>query len=376
MNKKDFYNILNISRNANNNDIKIAYRKLAMKYHPDRNPNNKIAEEKFKEIKEAYEILSNPQKRRDYDKYGHSGVDPNKGFSGNTNNTSSSFSDIFGDIFSDIFGGTGRTSNKKPKSNRGTDICYKLDITLEQSARGSDINITVPIWFKCESCKGSGSRFGTSIRVCPNCKGSGEIRMRRGFFNIQQTCQNCNGEGKIIIEKCSICSGISIVKKNKHLTIKIPIGINDGMRICYRGIGNSGRKGGANGDLYIEVKILKHNIFKRIGNDLHCDVPISFVRATLGGEIEIPTFNEKIKFRIPEGTQTGRIFRLRGKGIKGMNINYYGDLLCHIIIETPVRLTNDQKRILINFGNSINKDNIKHSPAIKTWLDKIKELFE
>ncbi|WP_339044981.1 molecular chaperone DnaJ [Candidatus Zinderia endosymbiont of Aphrophora alni] len=376
--KRDFYHVLGLPRGATNIDIKKTYRRLAMKYHPDRNLNNKEAEEKFKE---AYEVLSDPQKRRSYDRFGHSGGNFNR--DSNVDNTN--FSDIFGDIFSDIFSGTSsnnfnkkNTNVRKPRPRRGSDTSFKIKITLEQSAKGATLKVDVPIWVRCKPCNGSGStgsKFNAPLVNCIHCNGCGEVRMQQGFFSIQQSCHKCNGKGKVILTKCPICIGRGFSKIKKTLDVKIPVGINNGARICFKGEGNLGSNGGSRGDLYIEINILNHDVFRREGDNLHCITPISFVKATLGGEIEIPTLDKKIKFNISEGTQSGKIFRIRGKGIKNVNSNFFGDLLCQIIIETPIRLTQKQKKILIEFEKSINSK-MKHSPAIKTWLDKVKEFFE
>ncbi|WP_420105322.1 molecular chaperone DnaJ [Herbaspirillum huttiense] len=353
MAKRDFYEVLGLAKNASDDEIKKAYRKLAMKYHPDRNPDSKGAEDKFKEVKEAYEMLSDPQKREAYDRYGHAGVDPNMGGGG---------------------GGRGRSSG--PQVYRGADLRYNLEITLEQAAHGFDTTIRVPSWDQCDTCHGSGAKPGTSPVTCTTCGGHGQVRMQQGFFSIQQTCPKCHGSGKIIPEPCTTCAGAGRIKRNKTLEVKIPEGIDDGMRIRSSGNGEPGVNGGPPGDLYVEIHIKPHDVFQRDGDDLHCEMPISFAKAALGGEIEAPTLNGKASFSIPEGTQSGKTFRLRGKGIKGVRSGYAGDLFCHVVVETPVKLTDRQKELLREFEQLTTEGGAKHSPQTKTWKDKVKEFFE
>jgi molecular chaperone DnaJ len=381
MAKRDFYEILGLAKNATEDDIKKSYRKMAMKYHPDRNPDSKGAEEKFKEAKEAYEMLSDPQKREAYDRYGHAGVDPNMGggggFGGGGNG---GFADAFGDIFGDIFGGAAaggaRGGRGGPQVYRGADLRYNLEITLEQAANGFDTTIRVPSWDSCETCHGSGAKPGTSPTSCPTCAGHGQVRMQQGFFSIQQTCPKCHGTGKIIPEPCATCAGAGRIKRNKTLEVKIPAGIDDGMRIRSSGNGEPGMNGGPPGDLYVEIHIKAHSVFQRDGDDLHCEMPISYATAALGGEIEVPTLGGKVSFTVPEGTQSGKVFRLRGKGVKGVRSGMAGDLFCHVVVETPVRLTDRQKEMLREFESSMSEGGAKHSPQSKSWKDKVKEFFE
>ena len=378
MAKRDFYEILGLAKNASDDDIKKAYRKLAMKYHPDRNPDSKGAEEKFKEAKEAYEMLSDPQKREAYDRYGHAGVDPNMG-AGGFGGGGGGFADAFGDIFGDIFGGAAggaRGGRGGPQVYRGADLRYNLEITLEQAANGFDTTIRVPSWDGCETCHGSGAKPGTSPTSCPTCAGHGQVRMQQGFFSIQQTCPKCHGTGKIIPEPCPTCAGAGRIKRNKTLEVKIPAGIDDGMRIRSSGNGEPGMNGGPPGDLYVEIHIKAHPVFQRDGDDLHCEMPISYATAALGGEIEVPTLGGKVSFTVPEGTQSGKVFRLRGKGVKGVRSGLAGDLFCHVVVETPVRLTERQKEMLREFENSMSEGGSKHSPQSKSWKDKVKEFFE
>jgi molecular chaperone DnaJ len=377
MAKRDFYDILGVAKNASDDDIKKAYRKLAMKHHPDRNQGDSAAaaEEKFKEAKEAYEMLSDPQKRAAYDQYGHAGVDPNmrggpggaEGFGG--------FSEAFGDIFGDIFGGGGRGGRGGRQVYRGSDLSYAMEISLEEAANGKESQIRIPSWEDCDTCSGSGAKPGTSAKTCPSCQGAGVVQMRQGFFSVQQTCPHCHGSGKIIPEPCTACSGQGRVKKQKTLEIKIPAGIDDGMRIRSAGNGEPGRNGGPPGDLFIEIRLRKHDIFERDGDDLHCQVPVSISTAALGGEIQVPTLSGKASIDIPEGTQHGKTFRLRGRGIKGVRASYPGDLYCHIAVETPVKLTEHQRKLLKELEESFQKNGNKHSPNEKGWFEKAKDFF-
>ncbi|HJV01653.1 MAG TPA: molecular chaperone DnaJ [Burkholderiaceae bacterium] len=374
MAKRDFYETLGVAKNATEDEIKKSYRKLAMKYHPDRNPDSKESEEKFKEVKEAYEMLTNPEKREAYDRYGHAGVDPNMGGGGGFGG--GGFGDAFGDIFGDIFGGGGRGRNAGPQVYRGADLRYNLEITLEQAAHGFDTTIRVPSWDKCDTCHGSGAKPGTSPSTCSTCGGHGQVRMQQGFFSIQQTCPKCHGTGKIITDPCSPCGGAGRIKRNKTLEVKIPVGIDNGMRIRSSGNGEPGTNGGPSGDLYVEIHIKPHPVFQREGDDLHCEMPISFAKAALGGDIEVPTLSGKVSFTIPEGTQSGKTFRLKGKGIKGVRSGYAGDLFCHVAVETPVKLTEKQKDMLRDFEKLTTEGGAKHSPQSKTWKDKVKDFFE
>jgi molecular chaperone DnaJ len=374
MAKRDFYEILGVAKGASEDEIKKSYRKLAMKYHPDRNPDSKESEEKFKEVKEAYEMLTNPEKREAYDRYGHAGVDPNMG-GGGFGGGAGGFGDAFGDIFGDIFGG-GRSRSSGPQVYRGADLRYNLEITLEQAAHGFDTTIRVPSWDKCDTCHGSGAKPGTSPTTCTTCAGHGQVRMQQGFFSIQQTCPKCHGNGKVITDPCAPCGGQGRIKRNKTLEVKIPVGIDNGMRIRSTGNGEPGTNGGPPGDLYVEIHIKPHAVFQREGDDLHCEMPISFVKATLGGEIEVPTLSGKVSFTVPEGTQSGKTFRLKAKGIKGVRSGYAGDLFCHVVVETPVKLTDKQKDLLKEFERLTVEGGAKHSPQSKGWMDKVKDFFE
>jgi len=378
MAKRDYYEVLGVAKNATDEELKKAYRKLAMKYHPDRNPDSKEAEEKFKEVKEAYETLSEPQKRDAYDRFGHAGVDPNAGFGGGPGGFGAGaggFSDVFGDIFGDIFGGARQGGGGgRAGVYRGADLRYAMEITLEQAARGYTTEIRVPSWESCETCKGSGAKPGTKPKTCGTCNGQGAVRVQQGFFSIQQTCPTCHGTGKVIPDPCTACDGVGRVKKTKTLEVKIPAGIDDGMRIRSAGNGEPGLNGGPPGDLYVEIRVREHSVFQRDGDDLHCEVPIGITTAALGGKIEVPTLDGKAEIELPEGTQSGKQFRLRGKGIKGLRASYPGDLYVHIALETPVRLTEHQKKLLRELDASL-KDP-KHSPQHKGWMDRVKEFFQ
>ncbi len=372
--KRDFYEILGVPKNASEEDIKKAYRKLAMKYHPDRNQGDaaKTAEEKFKEAKEAYEMLSDAQKRAAYDQYGHAGVDPNMR-GGPGGDFGGGFAEAFGDIFGDMFGQQRGRGGRQVY--RGSDLSYAMEITLEEAARGKDAQIRIPSWDNCDTCRGTGAKPGTQVKTCSTCHGTGAVQMRQGFFSVQQTCPHCHGTGKIIPEPCTACQGQGRIKRQKTLEVKIPAGIDDGMRIRSAGNGEPGTNGGPPGDLYIEIRLKKHDIFERDGDDLHCAVPVSIVTAALGGEIEVPTLQGKAAIDLPEGTQTGKQFRLRGKGIKGVRSSYPGDLYCHITVETPVKLTEHQRKLLRELGESLSKGGAKHSPGEGSWADRLKSFF-
>ncbi len=377
MSKRDYYEVLGVAKTASEDEIKKAYRKLAMKHHPDRNQGeaSKGAEEKFKEVKEAYEMLSDAQKRAAYDQHGHAGVDPNMRGGGGGDGMGG-FAEAFGDIFGDMFnqGGRGRAQSGR-QVYRGSDLSYAMEVTLEEAARGKDAQIRIPSWESCDTCHGSGAKVGTSAKTCTTCAGAGTVQMRQGFFSVQQTCPHCRGTGKIIPEPCTTCLGQGKVKKQKTLEVKIPAGIDDGMRIRSTGNGEPGTNGGPPGDLYIEIRLKKHDIFERDGDDLHCQVPVSFITAALGGEIEVPTLAGKAAIDIPEGTQAGKQFRLRGKGIKGVRASYPGDLYCHIAVETPVKLTEHQRKLLRELEESLKKGGGRHSPSGESWTDRLKRFF-
>ena len=373
MSKRDFYEILGVNRDASDADIKKAYRKLAMKYHPDRNPDSKDAEEHFKEAKQAYEVLSEPDKRAAYDRYGHAGVDPSMGAGGGQG--FEGFGDAFGDIFGDIFGGGG---GRGGRSNvyRGADLRYNLEISLEEAARGAEKTIRIPTQERCDTCGGSGAKAGSQAKPCPTCGGAGQVRIQQGFFSIQQTCPKCHGSGSYIPDPCGTCHGAGRVKKQKTLEVKIPAGIDEGMRLRHGGHGEPGINGGPSGDLYVEIHIKSHAVFQREGDDLHCEMPISFATAALGGDIEIPTLDGMARIKVPAETQTGKVFRLRGKGIRNVRSHVQGDLMCHVLVETPVKLTERQKEILQEFQSIGSENAERQNPKAKSWMDKVKDFFQ
>jgi len=357
MSKRDYYEVLGVNKNTPKEDLKKAYRKLAMKYHPDRNPDDEAASEKFKELSEAYEILSDDQKRQAYDQFGHDGVNPS--FS-NAQGAAEGFSDIFGDIFSDIFGGSSRAGGSR--SRRGADLSYSVEVSLEDAVKGTSINLDIP---SSERCSGDWHQ-------CSHCNGTGVVRMQQGFFSMQQTCPHCRGEGEIHDPNCSICGGAGFIKKNKTLAVKIPEGVDTGDRIRLSGEGDAGKHG--NGDLYIQVDVQRHKIFERDGKHLYCEVPINYADAVLGGDIEVPTLDGKVKIKIPEGTQSHKLFRLNGKGIKPLRGGSKGDILVRVLVEIPVKLNKEQTAILKQFKESISGS--ENTPMKDTWLKSAKEFLK
>jgi molecular chaperone DnaJ len=375
MAKRDYYTILGVARDASEDEIKKAYRKLAMKHHPDRNP-EKDAEEKFKEAKEAYEVLSDARKRAAYDQFGHAGVDPSAGFGAAGARGAEGFggfADAFGDIFGEIFGQA--RGGSRSGVYRGADLRYNLELALEDAAHGTDVKIRIPTMEECGTCHGSGAKPGTQPQTCPTCHGRGEVRVSQGFFSIQQTCPQCRGTGKIVPEPCPTCNGAGRVRKHKTLSVKIPAGVDQDDRIRLSGEGEAGVNGGPPGDLYVVVTLKPHPVFQREGADLHCEMPISFTTAALGGEIEIPTLDGHAKLRIPPETQTGQVFRLRNKGIRPVRGSVTGDLYCHVALETPVKLTARQKELLREFEAINQEDPDAHSPRAKNWFEKVREFF-
>ena len=377
MSKRDYYEILGLARNASEADLKKAYRRAAQKYHPDRNPGDKEAEDKFKEAKEAYEVLSDARKRAAYDQFGHAGVDPSAaaggagaGFGG------ASFSDIFGDVFGDIFGGAGARGAGGARVFRGADLRYNLDLSLEDAVRGTTVKIRVPTLVTCKSCNGSGARKGTSSVTCSTCAGRGQVRITQGFFSVQQTCPECRGSGTVIKDPCSSCHGQGRVKEQKTLSVKIPAGVDTGDRIRLAGEGEAGENGGPAGDLYVQIRVQPHPIFNREENDLYCDVPISFPTAALGGELDVPTLEGRLLLKIPPETQTGKLFRLRGKGVRSVHGGPVGDLLCRVVVETPVHLNRKQKELLEELQETMEQGEGKHSPRTSSWFDGVKKFFE
>jgi molecular chaperone DnaJ len=372
MAKRDYYEVLGVNRDADEEAIKKAYRRLAMKHHPDRNPDNPKAEEQFKEAKEAYEVLTDENKRAAYDRYGHAGIDPRAGMAGAGGAGFSSFADAFGDIFGDIFN---QARGGRSSVYRGADLRYNLEVPLEHAARGTETRIRIPTHEDCETCKGTGAKPGTQPRTCSTCEGQGQVRMQQGFFSIQQTCPKCHGTGKIIAEPCSTCHGAARVKKQKTLSVRIPAGVDDGDRIRLSAEGEPGVNGGPAGDLYVQIQVKPHPVFRRDHDDLHCEMPVSFATAALGGDIEIPTLDGVAKIKVPSETQSGRVFRLRGKGIRGVRSREHGDLLCHVVVETPVSLTDRQRELLREFEAITQMDRDRHSPRSKSWMEKVREFF-
>lgn len=377
MSKKDYYEVLNVSKNASEADIKKAYRRLAMKFHPDRNPDDAKAEESFKEAKEAYEVLSDERQRAAYDQFGHAGVQGAAGgggpggFGGGAN-----FSDIFGDVFGDIFGGAGGGRQPGSRASRGSDLRYNLDMTLEDAVKGTTTKIKIPTYSACKTCNGSGAKKGSSPTTCSTCGGHGQVRMQQGFFSLQQTCPKCHGRGNIITDPCKTCHGQGRVQESKTLSVKIPAGVDTGDRIRLSGEGEAGEMGGPRGDLYVQVNVREHAIFTRDDNNLFCEVPINFVTAALGGELDVPTLDGRVRLKIPPETQTGKMFRMRGKGIKSVRGSVIGDLFCRVQVETPVNLTAKQRDLLRELDNSMTEAGSKHSPKTHSWLDGVKKFFE
>ncbi|MBZ3683153.1 molecular chaperone DnaJ [Providencia rettgeri] len=372
MAKRDFYEVLGLERNASEKDIKRAYKRLAMKHHPDRNQGDKESEDKFKEIKEAYEVLSDEQKRAAYDQYGHAAFEQG-GMGGGGFGGGADFSDIFGDVFGDIFGG----GRRQQRPSRGSDLQYNMELTLEEAVRGVTKEIRIPTLETCDVCHGNGAKPGTSADTCSTCHGMGQVHMRQGFFSVQQPCPTCHGRGKVIKDPCNKCHGHGRVERYKTLSVKIPAGVDTGDRVRLSGEGEVGENGAPAGDLFVQVHVLPHNIFERDGNNLHCEVPINFADAALGGEIEVPTLDGRVKLKIPAETQTGKIFRMKGKGVKSVRGGLQGDLMCHIVVETPVKLNEKQKELLKEFGESLGgKSGEKNSPRSKSFLDGVKKFFD
>jgi molecular chaperone DnaJ len=373
MAKRDYYEVLEVPRTATEAELKKAYRRLAMKYHPDRNPDDAKAEESVKEAKEAYEVLSDPQKRAAYDQFGHAGVDPSRG-GGAGVDPGEVFGDIFGEVFGDIFGGGRRGGGRQVY--RGADLRYELELDLEQAVFGHSAAIELATLAECDTCSGSGAAKGSTPTRCGTCNGQGQVRMQQGFFAVQQPCPRCKGRGVIIEQPCDSCFGQGRVRRQRTLQVKVPAGVDTGDRIRLSGEGEAGRNGGPAGDLYVEIAVKKHPIFEREGADLSCEVPIAFTTAALGGEIEVPTLTGHASIKIPAETQTGRVFRLKGQGVRPVRGGSTGDLYCRISIETPVNLSNEQKDLLKKFDVSVSKDPKHHSPRSSSWLSGVKKFFE
>ncbi|OZB05692.1 MAG: molecular chaperone DnaJ [Idiomarina sp. 34-48-12] len=375
MSKPDLYEVLGVSKDASERDIKKAYKKLAMKYHPDRTKGDKDLEMKFKEVRAAYEILSDPQKRAAYDQYGHAAFEQGQGgFGGGAG--AADFSDIFGDVFGDIFGGGGRRG--RAQAQRGADLRYNLELSLEEAVRGKEVELKIPKLSTCEDCDGSGAKEGSSAETCGHCHGSGQIQMRQGFFAVQQPCPHCRGRGKVIKDPCRTCYGEGRVERTKTLSVKIPAGVDTGDRIRLSGEGEAGEMGAPSGDLYVQVHVREHPIFARDGNNLYCEVPISFTRAALGGDIEVPTLEGKVKLKVPVETQTGKLLRLRGKGVKSVRTGAVGDLICKVVIETPVNLSDKQRDLLRELEESMGTGDEagKYRPKEKGFFDGVRKFFD
>ena len=374
MAKKDYYDVLGVERGADEKAIKRAYKKLAMQYHPDRTKGDKAKEEKFKEIQEAYEILGDKEKRAAYDQYGHAAFEQGGmgggGFGGGF--SGADFGDIFGDMFGDIFGGGGRG---RQRVVRGEDLRYDIQITLEEAVKGTTKDIQINTLAHCDSCDGSGAEKGSKVETCPSCHGSGRVRRQQGFFVTEAVCPTCHGSGKKIEKPCKSCHGEGRVHKKKNLSVKIPAGVDTGNQLRLSGEGAAGENGAPAGDLYVVIHVKEHHIFERDGNNLYCEVPISFSMAALGGEIEVPTLDGKVKLKIPAETQTGKLFRMRGKGVSSTRSGNAGDLICRVVIETPVNLNKEQKELLEKLEESL-KGQKSHSPKSSSFLDGVKKFFD
>jgi molecular chaperone DnaJ len=375
MAKSDYYEVLGVAKNASDAELKKSFKRLAMKFHPDRNLDDSTAEEKFKEAKEAYDVLSDSQKRAAYDQFGHAGVDGSAGMGGGGFGAGNgNFSDVFGDVFGDIFGG-GRGGGGGSRARRGSDLRYNLDLSLEEAVKGTTVKIRVPTLIECEKCSGSGARKGSSPVTCTTCNGIGQVRMQQGFFSLQQTCPKCRGSGEIIADPCPSCRGQGRNQEEKTLSVKVPAGVDSGDRIRLTGEGEAGEQGAPAGDLYVQISIKPHPIFERDESDLYCEVPIGFVAASLGGELEVPTLEGRVKLKIPSETQSGKLFRLRGKGVKPVRGGAAGDLICKVNVETPVNLNSKQKTLLKEFEALLSGSG-KHSPKVNSWLDSVKKFFD
>jgi molecular chaperone DnaJ len=365
--KKDYYELLGVSRNAGEEEIKKAYRKLALQYHPDRNPGDKQAEDTFKEVSEAYQILSDPEKRAKYDQYGHAAFGEGGPFAGGFDFTAG-FEDVFGDIFGEFFGGSPRRGR-----SRGDDLRYNLTLKFEEAVFGTEKKIKIPRHGTCETCRGTGAKAGTTPQTCPTCRGRGQVSFQQGFFSVSRTCSQCQGQGTIIKDRCASCGGSGRLRKFHTLNVKIPAGVDTGSRLKLRSEGESAPAGGAPGDLYVVIQVEPHPIFVRENLDILCDIPISFTQAALGAEIDVPTLNGKVKMKIPPGTQSGKVFRMKGKGIADVQGYHQGDQHVRVSVETPTHLTSRQKELLKEFAAASGED---VSPMAKGFLDKMKELFD
>jgi molecular chaperone DnaJ len=379
MAKRDYYQVLGVAKSATEADLKKAYRRLAMKFHPDRNPDDKDAEEKFKEAKEAYEVLTDAQKRAIYDQHGHAGIESAKqggggpggpgGFGGGD------FGDIFGEVFGDIFGAGRRGGGGRSQVFRGADLRYGLELDLHDAVFGHTTEIEIPKLMECEVCHGSGAAKGHSPVTCDTCNGAGQVRMSQGFFQLQQTCPRCRGSGKIVKNPCDKCLGQGRIRNTKKLSVKIPAGVDNGDRIRLSGEGEAGRNGGPPGDLYVEISVREHPIFERDGEHLSCEVPVSYATAVLGGSVDVPTLEGEVSLKVPPETQTGRVFRLREKGVKPVRGGSRGDLFCRVVVETPVKLNAEQRELLRKFDESLRRDGSEHTPRAQGFFDGVRRFF-
>ena len=375
MAKRDYYEVLGVERGADAAALKKAYRRLAMKHHPDRNAGDTESEARFKEAKEAYEILSDDDKRAAYDQFGHDAVSNSASGNSGFGAGGATFSDVFGDVFGDIFGGAARRGGGR-QVFRGNDLRYELEMSLEQAIRGESTTLEIPTSVACDVCHGSGAKSGTKPETCPTCGGAGQVRMTQGFFSVQQPCPNCNGAGTIIKDPCTSCDGKGRVRKTRTLSVKIPKGVDTGDRIRLSGEGEAGHNGGPSGDLYVEIRLVSHPVFERDGPDLHCEVPLGFVTAALGGSMTVPTLDGDVTLKVPPGTQTGKVFRLRGKGVPTVRITEPGDLYCRVALETPVNLTTEQKDLLRKFDDAVDLGGDRHTPRSQSWTDNVRRFFD
>ncbi len=376
--QRDYYEILGVQKNATEEEIKKSYRRLAMKYHPDRNQNDKDAEAKFKEAKTAYEVLSDQSKRANYDRFGHAGVNPGAAGHGPGGFDFENAGDVFGDIFGDIFGGArrgGQSRQQQQRAQRGSDLMYEMSITLEEAVHGVTKEITIPKYSACATCHGSGSKAGSAPTNCTKCHGSGQVHVQHGFIAMAQPCAACSGTGRVIKDPCSTCHGQGRTRQNKTLSVKIPAGVDNGDRIRLTGEGEAGMHGAPAGDLYVQVHVQPNQIFERDGEDLHCEIPVTIVTATLGGEIEVPTLSGDVKLKIPAETQSGKQFRLRGKGVKALRSAHVGDLLCRVVVETPINLNEAQRQKLREFDSLLKADSVSHSPKSSGFFESVKRFF-
>ncbi|HMT94895.1 molecular chaperone DnaJ [uncultured Thiothrix sp.] len=373
MSKRDYYEVLGVQKNASEDDLKKAFRRLAMKYHPDRNPDDAEAEAKFKEAKEAYEVLTDQNKRSAYDQFGHAGVEQVGMGNGRS---SAGFGDIFEDLFGNIFGENGGRRGGGTRAYRGSDLQYNLELSLEEAVTGKEVDIRIPTLKTCETCSGTGAKKGSYPQTCSTCRGQGQVRSQQGFFSVQQTCPQCHGNGKVITDPCPDCHGQGRIEEHKTLSVKIPAGVDTGDRIRLSGEGEAGLNGGPAGDLYVQLFVKEHELFAREGDNLFCNVPIRFTTAALGGEMEVPTLDGKVTLKIPSETQTGKKFRLRNKGVKSVRSASVGDLVCTVIVETPVNLSTRQRELLEELDQTMSEGGKRHSPKEHSWLDKAKGFID